>query len=361
MSAQRIAVARLQRQHLATPPTLTRAVDVVRALGAVQSQDFAGACWAIGMRSTGLTEADIQRAFDAGEILRTHVLRPTWHFVPAEDLGWMQQLTGARVGALLASSNRALGLTTAAYRKSCRVIERALVEQPFLTRTQLKAALDQARINTDGTRQLAHLVMQAEVDGLLCSGPRIGKQFTYALLSSRAPSPRRLDGDEALAELTRRYFASRAPATVQDFSWWSGLTVSRCRTGVQLLGRDLVPTTIDDVLYHVPPDFALPRAASSSVHLLPNYDEFFIGYRERSAIAQRLQSVGLVTGGSALIGHVVIVGGQLVGGWKRVIHSGRTEVELALQTSLSRAERQRLDARIAHLQVFLQSFPDNGT
>lgn len=354
MSAQRIAVARLHRQHLATPPTLTRAVDVVRALGAVQSQDFPGACWAIGMRSTGVTEGDIQRAFDAGEILRTHVLRPTWHFVPAEDLAWMQQLTGPRVGALLASSNGALGLTPDIYRRSGLVIERALMEQPYLTRTQLKVALDRAGINAEGTQRLAHLVMQAEVDGLICSGPRIGKHFTYALLSTRAPSPRQLDGDEALAELTRRYFASRAPATVQDFSWWSGLTVSRCRSGVQLLGRALEPLSIDGVQYHVPPDFQLPRAANTSVHLLPNYDELFIGYRDRSAIAQRLQSTGLVTGGSALIGHVVTVGGQLVGGWKRVTRSGRTTVDLALQASLTRTERTRLDARIAQLEVFLQ-------
>jgi hypothetical protein len=353
VSAQRIAVARLHRQHLATTPTLTSAVDVVRALGAVQSQDFAGACWAIGMRSTGVAEAAVHRAFDDGEILRTHVLRPTWHFVPAEDLAWMQQLTGGRVVALMASYNRTLGLTPAVYRKSRAVIERALTEQPYLTRTQLKAALDRARINTEGTQRLAHLVMQAEVDGLICSGPRMGKQHTYALLSTRAPSPRRLDGDEALAELTRRYFASRAPATVQDFAWWSGLTVSRCRAGVQLLGRELVPLTIDDVQYHVPPEFELPRAANTSVHLLPNYDEFFIGYRDRSAIAQRLQSVGLVTGGSALIGHVVTVGGQLVGGWKRITRESSTEVVLALQTALSPAERRRLDARVTQLQAFV--------
>ncbi len=354
MSAQRIAVARLQRQHLAATPALSSTVDVVRALGAVQSQDFPGACWAIGMRATGLTEAEVHRAFDAGEILRTHVLRPTWHFVPAEDLAWMQQLTGGRVVALMATYNRTMGLTPAVYRKSQAVIERALTEQPHLTRTQLKMALDRARINTEGTQRLAHLVMRAELDGLICSGPRMGKHQTYALLSARVPLPRRLDGDEALAELTRRYFASRAPATVHDFAWWSGLTVSQCRTGVALLGRELVPKTIGDVLYHVPPDFELPRATNTSVHLLPNYDEFFIGYRDRTAIAQRLQSVGLVTGGSALIGHVITVGGQLVGGWKRVHQKGVTHVQVTLMSPLSAAERKRLDACISQLRIFLQ-------
>jgi hypothetical protein len=343
----------MQGQHLAASPTLTTTADVVRALGAVQSQDYAGACWAIGMRARGLTATDVNAAFDAGEILRTHVLRPTWHFVPPEDLGWMLQLTGPRIAALMAPYNATLGLTPAVFRKSSKVIERALTEHRFLTRAQLKAALDAARIDTEGTQRLAHLVMHAEIEDLICSGPRIGKQFSYALLSERVPSARRLDGDEALAELARRYFASRTPATAHDFAWWSGLSVSTCRSAVQLLDAALERTTIGDVEYHVPPGFELPRGSSTAVHLLPNYDEFFIGYRDRSAIAERLGSETMITGGSALIGHVITVGGQLVGGWKKVQRKAATDVQLTLLSPLSTSERKRLDARLAQLQRFL--------
>lgn len=340
-------------QHLANAPTLTRAVDVVQMLGAVQSQDYAGAKWAIGMRATGLTDTDIDRAFDAGEILRTHVMRPTWHFVAAEDLLWMQRLTGHRVAAKMTSYNTTLGLTPAMFRKSHKTIEKSLANHQYRTRTQLKAVLDKAGVNTEGTQRLAHLMMQAELDGLICSGPRVGKQFTYALVSERAPTSRELEGDDALAELTRRYFASRAPATVHDYAWWSGLPISTCRRGVALLDRELQSLTVGDAVYFVPPNFDLPDATHDAVHLLPNYDEYFIGYRDRSAIGQRLKDLALVTGGNALIAHVVSVGGQLVGGWKRVARSGGHDVELNLVAKLTKAEQKRVENTVRELQTFL--------
>ncbi len=352
-NARRIAVARLRHQHLTANPTLTSAADVVRTLGAVQSQDYAGAKWAIGMRAKGLTDADIERAFNAGEILRTHVMRPTWHFVAPEDLQWMQRLTAPRVVAKMAPYNRTLEVTSAVLRKSNTIIERSLAGGRFLSRTQLKAALDRARINTEGTQRLARIVMQAELEGLVCSGPRVGKQFTYALLSERAPLSRDLSGDDALTELTRRYFASRAPATVQDFAWWSGLSIGQCRRGVEALGKELDICVVGDVRYHAPQGFTLPRAASSSAHLLPNYDEYFIGFRDRAAIADRIGSLDLVTGGNALISNVVIVGGQLVGGWKRTQGKGTLEVDLTLIAPLANAERARVDAALAELQRFV--------
>ncbi|MEQ1693125.1 MAG: winged helix DNA-binding domain-containing protein [Gemmatimonas sp.] len=351
-SARRIAIARLHHQHLTTTPTLTSAADVVRMLGAVQAQDYVGAKWAIGMRAHGLKDADVERAFNAGEILRTHVMRPTWHFVAPKDLRWMQRLTAARVHAKMAPYNRTLGLTPAVLRSSNTIIERALGGGTFLTRAQLKAALDGARIHTDGTQRLARLVMHAELEGLVCSGPRVGKQFTYALLAERAPVSRDLSGDDALAELTRRYFVSRAPATVQDFAWWSGLSIGECRRGVQMLGRELEVCTLGDDSYHVPRGFTLPRATSQLVHLLPNYDEFFIGFRDRAAIGDRIGSIALVTGGNALIANVVLVGGQLVGGWKRREGGGDLDVDITLHARLTSAERARVAAAVAQLRRF---------
>ena len=354
-NARRIAVARLQRQHLADKPTLTSAADVVRALCAVQSQDYAGAKWAIGMRATGLTDAAIDRAYDAGEIVRTHVLRPTWHFVAPEDLLWMQRLTGPRITAKMAPYNKTLGLTPAVFRKGSKVIEKALTGHRYLTRQQLKMALDRAKIATEGSQRLAHLVMQAEVEGLICSGPRAGTQVTYALVSDRVPHSRDLTGDEALLELTQRYFATHAPATVHDFAWWSGLSIAECRRGIALAGNELETRRIDDISYHVPPGFELPREASTAVHLLPNYDEFFIGFRDRSAIGQRLEDIKLVTGGNALIAHVVTIGGQLVGGWKRAVKQKTASVDLKLLAPLNGAEQKRLTARIRQFERFVET------
>ena len=344
---RRIAAARLHRQFLVGESPHRNAGDVVRALCAVQSQDFAGAKWAISMRSDGLDEAAIDAAFDRGDILRTHVLRPTWHFVAPENLRWMQALTGHRVGRLMASYNVRLGLTPAVLRKSHRIIEKALAERGPLTRNELRVDLDRARIPVEGTQRLGHLMMQAEVDALICSGPQRGKQSTYALVDQRVKKSRMLAGDEALRELTLGYFASRAPATVHDFAWWSGLTIAESKRGIDTAGAALRPIVLNEKTFYGPPDFELPAKAPAATHLLPNYDEYFIGYKDRSAIGQRIRSSALVTGGSALIAHVVAINGQLVGGWRRVLEQGNTVLRFQLMVELTRSERASVMREVA--------------
>lgn len=352
--AHRIAAARLHAQHLGAPPTLTSAADVVRTLGAVQAQDYGGAKWALGMRAVALTDAGIDRAFDDGEILRTHVMRPTWHFVAPEDLRWMLALTAPRIAAAMAPYNKKLELDRAVFRKSHAVIEKALAKHGALTRTALKAHLERAGVNTEGSQRLGHLMMKAEIDALICSGPRQGKQFTYALVAERAPRSRDLTDDAALLELTRRFFASRAPATVHDFAWWSKLTIGMCRRGVDMAGGELQKVSLDDVDYWAPPGFELPERVPLAAHLLPNYDEYFIGYRDRSAIAKRIGSSKLVTGGNALIAHVVVIDGQLVGGWKRSPDHSEQAATLDLVVKLTGAEHRLLDSVIAQYGAFLQ-------
>jgi hypothetical protein len=318
----------------------------------VQSQDFAGGKWAIAMRGNGFDEAAVDAAFDRGDIVRTHVLRPTWHFVAPEDLRWMLALTGHRIARIMASYNTRLGLTQAVLRKSHRVIEKALSDRGPLTRKELKAELDRARIPTDGTQRLAHLVMQAEVDALVCSGPQREKQSTYALVDQRVTKPRMLQGDEALHELTVRYFASRAPATVHDFSWWSGLTMAECNRGIAIAGTELQRFTLNAKSYLAPPDFELPSKVPSTAHLLPNYDEYFIGFKDRSAIGQRIKSSALVTGGNALIAHVVMLDGQLVGGWRRAYDAGKTVLEFELMVELTRSELSRVKSAVTRFAAY---------
>ena len=193
--------------------------------------------------------------------------------------------------------------------------------------------------------------MRAELDAVVCSGPRRGKQFTYALLEERVPPAARLERDAALLELTCRYFSTRGPATGQDFAWWSGLTMSDVKRGLQIAGRKLKHATIDgrDVWFV---ERTVPKA-SRSVHLLPNYDEYFIGYKDRSAIAQRLGISKAATAGNAFMAHVVFVNGQLVGGWKRAFQKEAVVVELDLVTKLTRAERARVGAAALRFGVFL--------
>lgn len=185
-------------------------------MGAVQSQDFAAAKWAIGLRLPESKDTEIERVFNDGEILRTHVLRPTWHFVAPEDIRWMLALTAPRVNQCISYYYRKLELDAAVFKKSNEIIIKALEGGSQLTRAKLMLKLEQAGILTNDLRS-NHLMIRAELDAVVCSGARKGKQFTYALLEERVPPAKTLSRDEALAELSARYFTSHGAATLQDF------------------------------------------------------------------------------------------------------------------------------------------------
>ena len=331
---------RLAGQFLTTTGPTTPA-DVVQILGAVQAQDYAGAKWALAQRVRGVTDMAVEATIDAGEILRTHVLRPTWHFVAPADIRWMLALTGARVKAKMASSNERLEIDRAFVRRSNAVFEKALSGGRSLTRAELAAALRRARLGVVAGQRLAHLVMVAELDGVVVSGPRRGKQFTYALLEERAAPAAPMTTEEALHELARRYFTTRGPATPHDFAWWSGLTVADAKRGIASNADVLEHVSLGGMDYWMAVDQP-PPSRDRSAHLLPNYDEYFIGHRDRSAIGTRLGDIGSVMGGTVLVPNVIIVDGQLVGTWKRTASGDRMVMELRPSARLSTAERRRI-------------------
>jgi hypothetical protein len=244
-------------------------------------------------------------------------------------------------------------LTPAVFGRSNAAHTKVLAGGKYLTRAELGKALERAGVKRASGQRLAHLVMRAELDAVVCSGPRRGKELTYALLEERVPPVPALDRDAALLELTRRYFTTRGPATARDLAWWSGLAMSDVKRALQIAGRELAQATLDGKeLWFV--DRKEPKARPSA-HLLPNYDEYFIGYKDRSAISQRLGKADLVAGGNALIGNVVFVDGQLVGGWKRTFDKNTVVVELNLLARLTAAERGRVVAEAHKLGEFLGS------
>jgi hypothetical protein len=216
-----------------------RPADVVVWSGAMQAQEYEPAKWAVGLRMRdGASDAEVERAFERGDILRTHVLRPTWHFVAPNDIRWLLELTAPRVHARMAPFNRQLELDARTLTRGTAVIERALGERGCLTRAELAEQLRRAKLAMSGAR-LAHLVMHAELEGVICSGPRRGKQGTYGLLAERAPNANRFARDEALGELARRYFRSHGPATIRDYVWWSGLITADAVRGLEMIGPDV--------------------------------------------------------------------------------------------------------------------------
>ncbi len=311
-----IAGQRLRNQWI-DAPARGEAAAVVEQLVAVQAQDYAGAKWALGLRLRGSDEKQIEKAFNEGQILRTHLLRPTWHFVLPRDIRWLLELTGPRVAALNAGMQRKAGLDAAVFRKAERVLSAALSGGTHLTRDELRIELKRAGLRTEGEFRFAYLLMHAEVVGLICSGPRRGKQFTYALLDERAPAARTYDREQALVELTRRYFLSRGPATPHDFAKWSGLTLADARLGLEHLRRHLHKELFEGQEYWFGEPVKSTRMASPG-HLLSVFDEYVSSYKGHSSIAPDEISRRLRAFGNALTG-IMVLGGIVVGTWKRVL------------------------------------------
>jgi hypothetical protein len=331
-----VAAVRLRNQRL-MQTTISDPAGVVRWLGAVQAQEYPAAKWGLGLRGSGFVDADVEAAFSRGAILRTHVLRPTWHFVAPEDIRWMLALTGPRVQATCASYYRKMEIDAALFARSAKAIERALRGGRALTRRELATALSRAGIEAR-LQRLAFFMIQAELEGLICSGPRRGKEFTYALLEERVPKAAALSGDEALAALTRRYFTSHGPATVRDFSWWSGLAKAAITRGIEMLGGDLSKVEIDGLTCW----FAeRSRARRSSAHLLPIYDEFLIAYQDRVFLKRDSTTPKIYSGRDAFTHHL-IVDGRLTGSWRPIERAGTVSVTVATYGRVSRSERDAI-------------------
>lgn len=351
MTSVDVCGQRLANQHL-IKPDLETASDVVRVLGAVQAQDYPAAKWGLAQRTRGVSDTAVEKELTDGAILRTHILRPTWHFVAPADIRWMLELTAPRVRALLAHYDRNLGIDAGVLRRSRAIITKSLRDGKQLTRTELAKVLTISGVRVDGTQRLAHVVMHAELDGLVCSGARRGKQFTYALLEERVPPAKKLGRDEALAELARRYFTTRGPATTDDFAWWSGLTKTDAKRAVEAQST-LKQAIIGDRKYWLSPSGRITKSQSPLARLLPNYDEYFIGLKDRSAIQTKLDMANLERTLSYLRGHIATLDGQVVGGWERTFKGSSVVVRFRLLTRLNRAERRAFEVEVARFAKFL--------
>jgi hypothetical protein len=346
-----IASERLVHQLLARPGRIG-AVDVVGWFGAVQAQEYGPAKWAIGQRARArTTDADVQQALDDGRIVRTHVMRPTWHFVVAEDCRWLLELTAPQVHKRMATYDRRLGLDAKAKRRGTAIIERALRDRRYLTRQELRQRLARAKLPLDATR-LAHLCLHAELERVICSGPRRGRQSTYALFDERLPATRRLSRDEALAELARRFFQSHGPATIRDLVWWSGLATPDAKRAIDMWsgGSSDPPSRLRRLdaggLTYWSLAGTPPRARRSDrAHLLPIYDEYLVAYRDRAAVPHgSLPMMSFRPGAPLAFQHPLVVAGQVAGTWRVVSHAGSLSIEVAAARRLTTLEKQRLDA-----------------
>lgn len=346
-----LIATRLWNERLIASP-LKRPEDVVAWLGAVQAQEYGPARWGLGQRMTGATDAAIQQAFDDGRILRTHVLRPTWHFVTPADIRWLLTIGAPRVLQLNEYWRKKNGLTTTSLVRGVKTIARALEGHRHLTRQELAVALRRARMPVVG-QGLAHVAMQAELEGVICSGPRRGRQFTYALIDERAPKAKRMTVDEALVELTRRYFASHGPATIKDFAWWSGLTVAQVTKGIGELGSRLERLEIEAKIYWHVPNGRAPKVRTPLVHLLPIYDEFLIAFKDREW-SSSAAATGPVSITPNTFVHQLVIDGRVEGGWNQTTTAKTIAIDVTPYRSLSANHRKAIGAAADRYAAFLE-------
>ena len=328
-----INALRLQNQHLAEPH-FTNAADIVRWLGAVQAQDYGGAAWALGQRLEGATAEAIDKALAAGDIIRTHVMRPTWHFVTPEDVRWMLELTAKRIRIHTATRLRFMELNDAIFTKCTKIITRLLEGGKQMARTEIAAALKQGGVATNEQR-FVHIMLELELQQLICSGGREGKQLTYALLDERVPKTKTLTREEALAKLTERYFTSHGPATLQDYAWWSGLTIEECKMGIEACSKKLERMLMGDIRYYLGAEkYEISRSAKTL--LLPNYDEYIVSYKDRSSTIDA-KHIDKADPRGTFFNNTLVVNGMIAGIWKKAFKKEAVAIEITPFKPLSKA------------------------
>jgi hypothetical protein len=332
--------ARLAVQHIARPIRATP-LDIVRHLLAVQAQDYIGAKWGVGLRIKGATDAAVDRAVNAATIVRTHVLRPTWHFVAAEDIRWLLAITGPRVIALNAWVSRKLGLDARKLTKALRAMARTLEGGAFRTRDELRDAMVAAGVAVPSGLHLAYYVMHAEQVALICNGPRRGKQFTYALMDERVPATPAIDDDEALGRLAARFVRGHGPASTRDLARWASLPQATAKRAVEIAGAELVTRTFDGTKLLVTPDARRPVRGALGAQLLCIYDEYFAGFKDRAAIITPADERAISSRGAA-VREGFLIDGRVRGTWAREFDAKSVSIALRPFGRISATERSAL-------------------
>lgn len=347
MNHTEIASFRIFNQQLINPK-FTDAEKLVEYFAAIQGQEYIQTKWGIGLRIPHLNNDEIEAEINSGKIVRTHLLRPTWHLVNSKDIKWLLMLTAPRVQQINLTRYNQLELDIKTLKKCNVIIEKILTGGNELTRNEIRDLLNQKKINTDEQR-LPYILMNAELCGIICSGKPKGNNQTYALIDERCKNTFELEKDEALAELTKRYFTSRGPATINDYSTWSGLTITDCKKGIELNNKILQNFVLDNIKYYCSNE-SVQIKSEKKFNLLPLYDEMIYGYKNRDSIFQFGISKNIKV--DLTYKNAVIYNNQIVGNWKRVINKNNIQVEFEFFDKLSNQQISILEIAISHFKKF---------
>jgi hypothetical protein len=348
-----IAAQRLFNQQI-EHPRLQHPVEILSWLGAIQGQDYSGAKWSLGLRSAGATDVDIEQAIADTLIVRTWLMRGTLHLVAGADVRWMTELVAPRMIANNARRYRQLELDEPTLMRSDDLLVKALEGGKRLARKALFDILEQNGISTKGQRGV-FMLQRASLDGLIFQGVMERNNATFLRVDEAAPDSRTMPRDEALAELARRYFTSRGPATLQDFAWWSGLAMADVREGLESAKTELIEETIDGERYWLAATTRLKAEPSPTAYAPPGFDEYLLGYKDRNAVLEPQYAQHVCPGKNGVFFPTIVIDGRVVGVWKRNFKKGKIIVNIAPFTSLSSAEESAFATTITRYGEFMKT------
>ena len=315
--------------------------DIVASLGAMQAQDYPGALWAIGLRRPGVTEAAVEKAIAERQIVRTWPMRGTLHFVAPADIRWLLKLLTPRIVAGAAERRKRLELDDATFAKCEKAFVKALQGGKQLTRDEMQQVAERAGVRVDAQRSY-HIFWRLAQEGVLCFAARQGKQQTFALLEEWVPKARPLEREAALAELARRYFTSHGPAQLRDFVWWSGLRVIEARTALELASAKLAKVTLEGETYWRSPEQHTAPHPPATAYLLPGFDEYLLGYKDRSAVLDKAHAEKIVPGSNGMFLASVVLHGRVAGTWKKTPKKNVTVITVNPFAGLKKAEKEAI-------------------
>lgn len=347
MNHAEIASLRIINQQLISSKIKT-AEKLVEYFAAVQGQEYIQTKWGIGLRLQHLNDNNIEEEFISGNIVRTHLLRPTWHLVNSKDIKWLLMLTAPRIQKVNSTRYKNLELDAKTLVKCNKIIEKSLSNKNELTRNEIRGKLNHSKINTDGQR-LPHILMNAELCGIICSGKPKDKNQTYAIIDERCKDSIELDKDEALAELTKRYFISRGPATIYDFSTWSGLTITDCKKGIDINKNILQSFILDDSEYYFAAG-SIEIKTENKFILLPLFDEMIYGYKNRDSMFEYAKSKNIKI--DLTYKNAIIFNNQIFGYWKRTIKKQNIEIEFDFFSKPNTKQNSALNNALKRIEEF---------
>ena len=351
MTNSNILHHRLFNQQI-TQQSFQKPGELVEWFGAMQAQDYQGAKWAIALRLKGITDTGIEQAIADKKIVRTWPMRRTLHFVSPQDIRWMLKLLTPRIISRSKALYRQLELDEKLFSKCRKLFTKAMEGEKQLPRNEMYDTLEKAKISTKAMRGL-HILCHLSQEGLICFASRKGRQPTFALLDDWVSPAKPLTNDEALATLTKKYFLSHGPATINDFAWWSGLTIAEVKKGIEIIKTDLQNEKANGQLFWLTNDISFEKNKTRSVYLLPSFDEYLVAYKDRSIAIDSSHSKNIF-GANGIFNPVILVNNKVAGTWKRSFEKDKVRIETNLFSELSNAKREAITKAVKQYGKFLE-------